>query len=92
MKTSLLTTATMVHSSISSTTKAGAKLFSGRSLHHFFQTGLALGILVAVAVNSANASAADEGNKVAALDTSTRPPFKRTIRPRWTASWLTISY
>jgi ketosteroid isomerase-like protein len=69
MKTSLLTTATMVQSAISNTTKAGAKPFSGRSFTPFLSTGLALGILVAMAVNSTNASAADEGNNVAALDT-----------------------
>jgi ketosteroid isomerase-like protein len=69
MKTSLLTTRTRVGSAFSNTTQAGARRFSERLFTPFLAPGLALGILVAMAVKSANASASDEGKNVAALDT-----------------------
>jgi len=69
MNTSLLTRANLVQSAISKTTEACGKRFSRRSFPPFLARGLALGILVAIAVDSANASATDEGKIVAALDT-----------------------
>ena len=69
MNTLLLTTATMAQSAISKTAEACGKWFSRRTFPPFIATGLALGILVAIAVYSADAAAADEGKIVAALDT-----------------------
>jgi hypothetical protein len=92
MKTSLLTTRTRVRSAISNTTEAGVKGFSGRSFSPFLATGLALGILVAMAVNSRTHLLPTKERTSLRWTPSTRPLFKRTIRPRWTASCLTISY
>jgi hypothetical protein len=77
MKTSLLTTRPRVRSAISNTTHAGAKRFSERLFTPFLATGLALGVLVAMAVNSANASTADEGKNIAALDTQDQAAVKK---------------
>ena len=92
MNTSLLARANLVQSAISKTTEACGKRFSSRSFPPFLARGLPLGILVAIAVYSANASATDEGKIVAALDTQYQAAVQRTMRSRWIAFWLTISY
>lgn len=66
MTTSLLTTMKMVRSALSRATGAETKQFSRQA---FPARRLALGLLVAIAVEGANASAADPAKIVAALDT-----------------------
>jgi ketosteroid isomerase-like protein len=73
----LLTNKIMARSVISNATEAGCHRFSPRPFPRFLAVGLAFGIVVAIAVKGANASAADDQKVVAALDTEYQAAVKK---------------
>ena len=77
MKTECLVTKSMVRSAIKNATEECGKGFSRQALPLFLAGGLALGILVAVAVNSANVPIHDDQKTVAELDTQYQAAVKK---------------
>jgi len=77
MKTEQLVTKSIVRSAIKNATEERGKRFSRRTLPLFLAGGLALGILVAVAVNAANVPIHDDQKTVAELDTQYQAAVKK---------------
>lgn len=69
MNPSLPTTTTTMQNAVSDSTEAGAKRFFPWPFPPFLAGALALGLLAAFAGKNTNALPADEGKKIAALDT-----------------------
>src|SRR5260370_5838390 len=67
----------MVGSVIKNVSEEGGKGFCGRAIAPFLAGGLALGILVAVAVNAANVPIHDDQKAVAELDTQYQAAVKK---------------